>query len=142
METVQGDVRALPFPSASFELVICVSTLEHVGRDNRVYGLADERSESGIVEALVELGRVLVPGGRILITVPCGEVEDHGWFVQLREEDWRKVFAEAGLVVREDETYVLSEQGWSLTRSLPPTGIKYGARGPGASAVFCAELTR
>ena len=43
METVQADVRALPFPERSFDQVLLVSTLEHIGADNTVYGLDAER---------------------------------------------------------------------------------------------------
>jgi SAM-dependent methyltransferase len=33
-----GDLRDLPFERRSFDVVFCVSTLEHVGSDNAVYG--------------------------------------------------------------------------------------------------------
>jgi len=52
----RGDVRALPFEDASFELVLATDILEHVADD----GLA-----------LSEIARVLKPGGRMLITVPA-----------------------------------------------------------------------
>jgi SAM-dependent methyltransferase len=141
VESVTADARALPFPAESFDLVLCVSTLEHVGRDNRVYGLADERSTSGIGEALAELARVLTAAGRILLTVPCGDAEDHGWFVQLRPDDWRRIFADAGYNVGGEEIYGRAADGWSLSHVLP-RGTAYGAHGLGASAVLCAELAR
>ena len=39
LETVEADVRDLPFPSNSFDQVLLVSTLEHIGADNERYGL-------------------------------------------------------------------------------------------------------
>jgi SAM-dependent methyltransferase len=141
IESVTADVRDLPFPADSFDLVFCVSTLEHVGRDNRVYGLVDERSTSGMGEGLAELARVLTVAGRILLTVPCGDSEDHGWFVQLPPDDWRWVFSGAGFGVADEEIYARTEDSWVLTPALP-RGVAYGARGPGASAVLCAELVR
>ena len=50
-----GDVCALPFPDASFDLVLATDILEHVD---------DDRG------ALTELRRVLRPAGRLLLTVP------------------------------------------------------------------------
>jgi SAM-dependent methyltransferase len=141
IESVTADVRDLPFRADSFDLVFCVSTLEHIGRDNRVYGLADERSTSGMDEGLAELARVLKGAGRILLTVPCGDLKDHGWFVQLPPDDWRRVFSGAGFRVAGEEIYARTEDSWGLASALPG-GVAYGARGPGASAVLCAELVR
>ena len=42
METVVADVRELPFEDESFDQILLVSTLEHVGADNTVYGLEAE----------------------------------------------------------------------------------------------------
>jgi len=51
----QGDVRAMPFAPASFELVLATDIIEHVEDDGA---------------ALAEIARVLVSGGVALITVP------------------------------------------------------------------------
>ena len=37
---VVADLRRLPFADSEFGTAICISTLEHIGRDNRVYGLS------------------------------------------------------------------------------------------------------
>lgn len=52
----QALITAIPFPDASFEAVTCLDVLEHT---------ADDRA------AIKELGRVLRPGGILLITVPA-----------------------------------------------------------------------
>lgn len=49
----------LPFDDASFDLAVALDVLEHVADDEA---------------ALVELARVLAPGGRLLVTVP-----QYGW---------------------------------------------------------------
>ena len=55
---VQGDALALPFPDATFDRVIASEVLEHI---------PDDRA------AMVELARVLRPGGTMAVTVPrCG----------------------------------------------------------------------
>ena len=132
---VGADVRELPFPDSSFELALCISTLEHVGRDNRVYGAADERG-GGELAALRELGRV---AARILATVPTGEEEDHGWFVQRDPDAWNRLFLDAGLDVDEEEVYALGPDGWRAVPEFDPRGVRYGERS--ASAVLCASLS-
>jgi SAM-dependent methyltransferase len=137
MRTVLADVRELPFPDSSFDLVLCVSTLEHVGRDNRVYGGGEEQA-GGELAALRELRRVTDRGGRILVTVPCGEDEDHGWFVQREPDGWNGLFLDAGLRVDEEEIYALGSDGWRAAPSFDPRGVRYGERA--AAAVLCAVL--
>jgi SAM-dependent methyltransferase len=141
LRSVVADLRELPFPKRSFDLVLSISTLEHVGRDNTVYGLGAERDEEGLDRALGELRRVLTRNGRVLVTVPCGAEQDLGSQVQLPPGDWIRRFQGAGFLVYEDELYELRPDGWRPERLLTP-GLRYGDRGPGASAVLCAELRR
>ena len=134
-ECVTGDLRALPFDDDAFDVAFCVSTLEHVGADNVLYGVEGERDADGAEQALRELARVLGGGGRLLVTVPCGAPEEHGWFVQHDEAGWLDLFARAGLHVEEHELYGLDDGGWRSTGTLE---AGYGTAG--ASGVLCAEL--
>jgi O-antigen chain-terminating methyltransferase len=140
LRAVAADIRELPFEDSSFDVVFCISTLEHIGRDNRAYGLGADTDPAGVPRALGELGRVLVAGGRLLITVPCGEPADLGSFVQRDPGGWRELFEGSGLVVFEEEIYELGGEGWRSVPAFEPVGVRYGERGPGASAVLCAEL--
>jgi SAM-dependent methyltransferase len=141
METVEADVRELPFPERSFDQVLLVSTLEHIGADNTVYGLGAESDGDARVEALRELKRVLRTDGRLLVTVPLGEPADHGWFRQEDEQGWTELFAHADFFVEESEAYELGDEGWRAAPAFRPDGVRYGERGPAASAVLCAELS-
>jgi SAM-dependent methyltransferase len=135
LESVQADLRELPFRDREFDVVFCISTIEHVGQDNDRYGIDPERG--GMERALRELRRV---GRRLLITVPTGDPGDHGWFVQLDPERWLDLFRSTGFIVFEHELYELGDEGWRTAPEFRPDGVAYGTRGPGASAVLCAEL--
>jgi SAM-dependent methyltransferase len=140
LRAVVADVRELPFDDGAFDVAICVSTLEHVGRDNTVYGLGAERDQRALPGTLKELRRVLDRDGRLLVTVPCGEHEDHAWQVQLDDRSWLELFRSSGFVVFEHEVYELGADGWRSADLFSAVGVRYGTRGPGASAVLCAEL--
>ena len=140
IEAVEADVRELPFSGGSFDQALLVSTLEHVGADNTVYGLGEESDGDSRVQALRELRRVLRQDGSLLVTVPLGESGDYGWFRQEDERGWMRLYARAGFFVEEVEAYELTPEGWRATRDFRAEGVRYGARGPAASAVLCAEL--
>jgi SAM-dependent methyltransferase len=140
-ETVVADARDLPFGDASFDQVLLVSTLEHIGADNEAYGVEGGRDDSGRAAALRELRRVLRPTGRLLVTVPLGEPGDYGWFRQEDVAGWTRLFTGAGFFVEEQEAYELVQEGWRSAPTFDPEGVTYGSRGPAASAVLCAELS-
>lgn len=141
MQAVEADVRTLPFPDRSFDQVLLVSTLEHVGADNTGYGLEAESDGSARLQALHELGRVLRQNGSLLVTVPLGEPTDHGWFRQEDQRGWTRLYARAGFFLEEVEAYELQPDGWRAAPDLRAEGVRYGERGPGASAVLCADLS-
>jgi SAM-dependent methyltransferase len=67
-EMVQANLAKLPFPDASFDVVVSLSTIEHVGLGwytQEEQGNSDQR-------VIAESVRVLRPGGRFLLTVPFG----------------------------------------------------------------------
>jgi hypothetical protein len=134
--SVQADLRALPFRDGEFSVAIAISTLEHVGRDNTQYGLDAGGEGDSLDEALRELRRV---AARLLVTVPTGDGELLPEQAVFRPGEWIDRFERAGFLVFEDELYELTEAGWRSVSRLSP-GLRYGDRGPGASAVLCAEL--
>jgi hypothetical protein len=132
---VRADVRALPFDDGSFDLAFCISTLEHVGRDNDVYSVDAERDDAGDEAALHELRRV---ARRVLVSVPTGAAENHGWQVVRPPLEWIAVFERTGFIVFEDELYVRDDAGWRSASLADAERARY--EGPGAGAVLLAEL--
>ena len=136
LRSVVADLRNLPFPNGAFDVAIAISTIEHVGRDNTQYGLEAEHDGASLDAALRELRRV---APRLLVTVPTGGGEVLPEQVVYEPRAWIERFERAGFVVWEDELYELGDAGWRSVPELSP-GLWYGDRGPGASAVLCAEL--
>ena len=114
-------MRELPFADGSVDLALCISTLEHVGRDNEIYDVDAPRDDTGDEAALRELHRVLSGEGRLLVSVPTGEHEDQGWQVQRTVDDWVALFERCGFLVYEDELYLHGEDGW---RSATPAEVR------------------
>lgn len=52
----KGEVQRLGLPPGSFDCIVCTEVLEHTAAPE---------------EILAEIGRLLAPGGRAVITVPC-----------------------------------------------------------------------
>jgi SAM-dependent methyltransferase len=138
LRSVVADVRTLPFDDDSFDFALCISTLEHVGRDNEVYDVDAPREDSGDEAALRELRRVLDKNGRLLVSVPTGVADDQGWQVVRTPEQWIERFERSGFVVYEDELYVRGGDGWRTAPLEEARTARYLEHGAGA--VLLAEL--
>lgn len=111
--TIQGDLHALPLPDAAFGGAVCALALAH---------LPDMRP------ALAELARVLVPGGRLVIS------NAHPLATGLL--DWRAVYVDDGerLTIPEyphlHSEYVegFEAAGLTVRRLLEPRVSATGAR--------------
>lgn len=136
----RADVRSLPFEPASFDVVLCLNTLHHVGADNRSFGLSAERDPESQNTALASLRRVVRRDGRVLVSVPCGSPADLGIFTIRTTEEWLDRFERADFFIVEREVYELTRDGW-LSRDEPFPTPEYGVSGIGAGAILCAELS-
>jgi SAM-dependent methyltransferase len=145
-----ADLRALPLRDDWFDEVVSLSTLEHVGMDNSVYGAsgaraADARTEAA--QALRELLRVVRPGGRIHLSLPFGRREDHGWLRQLDRDDVDDLLAGAGVSRYEETVFLWTPRGWRRSDSRHAADAGYNP-GPGraedgavaARAVLCMTI--
>jgi SAM-dependent methyltransferase len=113
-----ADLRDLPYPEHSFDTVVAISTLEHVGMDTSRYGRPGGRSrdpDRELERAVSELRRVLTTGGSLLATVPYGQHEDHGWFRQFGLNDVAHLMATDHWRAASATVYRYSRKGWQLS---------------------------
>ena len=140
-----ADIRASGYPPDFFDMVFCISTLEHVGRDNvrhyrPVAEIANSTEQPDEV-ALAEMWRITRPGGTLLITVPFGRFEDHGWFVNYDAENIGRLFRNVPLL--SEEYFRFTAEGWVSCRASDLAETGYGENGaPAAAGVACFELRK
>jgi SAM-dependent methyltransferase len=149
------DLRQLPYCDDLFDWIVCLSTIEHVGMDNLLYtgeSTKEELRPNDYLRALLELKRVLKPGGTIYLSAPFGKAANHRWyqiFDQLMVEKMIETFKP-----REDrrDYFLYHADGW---RSCQPEQAAeatafdvHSAKGydvdfaAAARAVVCLELRK
>jgi SAM-dependent methyltransferase len=137
-----ADLRELPYRDGLFDTIISVSTLEHVGMDNTGYG-ADVAAEAdpdvALAAALQELRRVLAPGGRILVTVPYGRPERHGWLRQFDAAALDRLVGNAAPEQHELSVYRHGERGWQPSGVEDAAAASYGDHKAEAVALLRLE---
>ena len=78
VELVPGDVRRMPFPDGSFDLVVDFGTCYHIAR---------------AAQALAEIARVLAPGGLFVHETPLSQLFAHPLRSLGRRMPWRSASA-------------------------------------------------
>lgn len=116
---VYGDLRETLLRDNYFDVVACISTLEHVGMDNTMLyssqELYQECDSDAHLAVLKEIRRVLKPGGILLITVPFGKAENHGWMQQFDLARVHRLIDEFGGRVEHERYYRYLATGWIRT---------------------------
>jgi len=134
----QEDARDTNFENNSFDLIFCISTLEHIGFDEFE---EDERIDSIFKrpenypealpsykecrddrKAITEIKRILSPHGSLLLTVPFGNrgiclAQDSKGLWGLGKEynwqEWNSLLKESGLNILEERFFVNKDtDGW------------------------------
>ena len=151
-----ADLRALPYRDGLFPTVLCLSTLEHVGMDNSIYGSSAESAQNPELEAemaLRELDRVLAPGGTLLISVPFGVPARHRWWRIFGRHDVDRTLNEFPHAVTSVRYFRAFRHGWEEVGAERADDAGYNDRHPGgrrdapewvaaAEAVALFEITR
>ena len=114
----KGDICAMPFAEGSFDLVLATDIIEHVDDD---------------LKAVVEIRRVLVSGGKAIITVPAfqslwglqDEVSQHKR--RYLKNPLKKLLLEAGFQVKFISyfNYLLFVPIWLARQLIKLSGIKF-----------------
>lgn len=152
-----ADLRRLPYRDEWFTLVLSLSTLEHVGLDNTIYGAAAESAPDAGAEverSLVELRRVTARGGTLLLSVPYGARSNRGWFRIFDAVDLARLTAAPGWTNARSRFFRCRREGWRecsadeaktagynepLSRPGQQTAPAWAS---GAEAVALVEMTR
>ena len=108
-----------------FDLILSISTFEHIGFDDD----AEEGSDEKILAAIAACRALLKPGGVLAYTVPLGYNPD---LDQLIEAD----------AMGQDRGWFLLRRGprdWAVVKRAEALGTEYGRPFPFANALFIAE---
>ena len=153
---VYGDLRELPFRDGTYDRVVSISTLDHVGMDNERFGsdvASAEDPQREATRAIEELRRVLRPGGDLYLTVPVGRGDHFDWVRSFTLEELDELVEAFGAKdVRESWFHHDGHKGWRRAERKDVSSARYRdhfSSGPvgtdrvvAAEAVACLHLVR
>lgn len=137
---VAGDIRKTDFPDEFFDFVFCISTIEHVGRDNTIYLHAkDQIDDLGDFKAIGEISRLTRKGGRIVLTLPYGKFCDYGWFIQYDKNRLERLIKASRCKILQQDFFIYKE-GWHTCNQNALMDIMYKDNGASAAAGLACIL--
>jgi SAM-dependent methyltransferase len=155
MSYVYGDLRDTIFRDELFDEIVCISTLEHVGLDNKIYSSDPsfrEAKTKDFLKVIKEFSRILHPKGKLLITVPFGRYENHGWFQQFDISLIEELISSFRGTLVKFSVYKYEFSGWKLSDADECVECSYSdiladrvgrnAHTAAASAVACLEMDK
>jgi hypothetical protein len=153
---IYGDLRQTILKDETFEEIVCISTLEHIGMDSAMFYSQDKRyaefRSSDYREVMCEFHRLLAPGGRLLLTVPYGRYENFVWFQQFDHNLLNDAIEAFDGTVMSRAFYRYTPGGWILSNAGDCSDCEYyhiHARSDydsdyaaASRAVACVELSK
>lgn len=118
------DLRNNRFRDGVFDVVISISTIEHIGLDNTLLYTQDstkqENDQLSCLSAVREFKRILKPGGTCFITVPYGQAKNGGWYQVFDKSMVQSVLDAFKPSQTEIAYFGYTEYGWS---SVPASAL-------------------
>lgn len=115
-------------PDKQYDLIISISTFEHIGFDDE----AESSSSEKILEAIAACRRLLSPGGKLVITVPISYNPELNELIK----DKRLGYAKAFFLKR------IAPRQWKEVSPQEALQSKYKTPFPYANAIMVAEFPR
>jgi SAM-dependent methyltransferase len=145
-----ADIRESGYDTGFFDFILCISTLEHVGKDNAKHYKPiaelphDPRSpRPADAEALVEMFRILKPNGKLIVTVPFGKFVDYGWFTHYDSQAISILLQVLPSTKINAEYFKYTQDGWMPCAAAELAQTSYGDNGaPAAAGLACFEITK
>ena len=137
------DIRHTNFEDNFFDFVFCISTIEHIGRDNSKYiHNFIEDLESGDLEGLKEIFRITKINGKCVITVPFGKFCNYGWFIHYDEKRLNTLLNSSPFEIVKKEFFIY-ENGWHSCDKEDLKDILYkDNNAPAAAGLACLLLKK
>jgi len=116
-----ADLRQLPFLDNCFDIITCISTLEHVGMDNTMFYTDDpkhkESKSRDYLKVILELKRVLKSGGTLFITVPFGRYQNLQYLQQFNQDMIKQVIETFNGKTTSIDYYRYTKDGWNISNA-------------------------
>lgn len=126
---IYDDLRKIPIQDHYYDVVVCLSTLEHIGCDNSLYinnEAYQEKQLQDFTQVMQELNRVLKPGGSLFLSVPYGKYKNYGIFQQFDQKLLGQAIKAFGTTQKTQETfYQYTSQGWQVSNAEACVNCEY-----------------
>ncbi|MDO8742389.1 MAG: class I SAM-dependent methyltransferase [bacterium] len=149
------DMRELPFLPETFDIISCISTLEHVGMDNTAIYTKDakykEHAKDDYLVAIAEMRRVLSPGGKLFLSIPFGSFGNFGFFQQFDRDMLQKLTSALGSDNCSVTFYKYADGAWQISTETECSSAEYAIAAKAkmdtslpaaAGAVACLTFTK
>jgi len=154
MKNVRGDILHPPYKESSFDCVLCISTLEHVGMNSHKvrnpYGAPPWPTEpewflkhKEDFETVKEIKRILKNGGKLLLTVPFGKLSNYGSHIQYDATRLKQIAASTSLLITDEAYFEYRFDGWYTSSAEKLSDVLFQTCGaPASTGLACLELRK
>lgn len=126
---IVGDLREAVLRDETVDVVVCISTLEHIGLDNTLLYTHQrrfrEKSPGDYRTVLREFHRILRRGGRLLVTVPFGVAATLRWLQQFDRRGVGEIIEAFGGDVADESYFKYEPTGWVRSSADACAGCEY-----------------